>query len=302
MLYTSDLLIEAIKRNGSIPTSQRKFGTGDFLAFLNEELELSLVTLLVSMNQDYFIEHETIPLVASQSEYDFPLRAIGWKANAVGYVDTTGVYSKLPKINRGQRGSYGVNSGGTSPSGFYIEGTKIVTIPDMGASVSGSLLVDFVRIQNRLVSVNSCGLVTVVAIVGANYQITVNTVPSVTGGIDAISGTNPFNVFARGSTPIVAGFNLTCPIVDFERAPVAGDYLCQSGTTPIPNIPEDFHPVLAQAATIRCLISMSDVKGLQTAQMSYTRMLESMSSKASERVSTSPTKIVPKSRILNRMR
>lgn len=301
MLYTSDLLIEAIKRNGSIPTSQRKFSTSDFLAFLNEELELSIVTLLVSMNQDYFIEHETTALVANQSSYDFPLRGIGWKANAVGYLDTANVYSKLSKINRSQRGSYGSQLG-SSPCGFYIEGTKIITIPAIGATVTGSLEVDFVRIQNRLVSVNSCGLITVVAVVGANYQITVNTVPAVTGGIDAISGTNPFNVFARASTPVVAGFNLTCPIVDFERAPVAGDYLCQTGTTPIPNIPEDFHPVLAQAATLRCLISMSDAKGLQTAQLSYSRMLDAISSKAADRVSTSPTKIVPKSRILNSMR
>ena len=141
MLYTSDNLIEAIKRNGSIPTSQRKFSTSDFLHFLNEELELTVVTLLVSMNQDYFIEKETTALVANQSEYDFPLRAVGWKAYSVGYVDSAGVYTKLSKINRSQRGYYGSDVGST-PAGFYVEGTKIVTVPSIGASVSGSLQID----------------------------------------------------------------------------------------------------------------------------------------------------------------
>lgn len=301
MFYTSDNLIEAIKRNGSIPTSQRKFSTSDFLAFLNEELELSIVTLLISMNQDYFIEKETTALVANQSEYDFPSRAIGWKAFSVGHLDSAGNYTKLSKINRSQRGMYGTLEG-TTPGAFYVEGTKIITVPEIGASPTGSLQVDFTRIQNRLVSVNSCGLITTVAVVGLNYQITVNTVPSVTGGIDAVSGSNPFNVFARASTPVVAGFNLTCPIADFERAPIAGDYLCQSGTTPIANIPEDYHAVLAQAATIRCLISMNDAKGLSTAQTSYGRMLESISLKSAQRVDSAPTKIVPKNRILNLMR
>jgi hypothetical protein len=302
MIYTSDDLIEAIKRNAGMPTSQRKFSPSDFLAFLNEELNLTVVSRLISLQQDYFIESETTALLASTSEYDFPSRAIGWKIEAVYYVDSSSALTKLPRIIRTNQGAYSNYQTSESPTAFYVEGTKLKLVPDVSASPSGSLKVDFIRIQNELVKTTSCGLISTVAVVVNDYQMTVNATPSTSLGVDVISGTNPFNIIARASTATTGVGTVSCATADFERAPVAGDWVCATGTTPIANIPEDFHPVLAQAATIRCLITSNDAKGIQTAQMSLASMINSMMDRGKDRVEGSPQKLVPSNRILNLMR
>jgi hypothetical protein len=301
MIYTADELIAAIKRNAGIPSSQRRFDDTDFLRFLNEELELTIVTDMIKLRQDYFIETESRSIVALQSEYPFPDRAISWKIDSIGYLDTASKYKKLNKIQRSQKGMYQSLQASSIPGGFYVEGTNIVLCPPVGTTPIGTLELDFVRLQNELVKVSSCGIISVVEDLGTDYRLTLNSVPT-TGAVDVIGGLNPFNIIARAMTTTIASPQITVTKTGFERAPVAGDYVAETGKTPIPNIPEDIHPLLAQAATIRCLIAMNDMKGLQTAQIGYANMKQALASRADERVDTAPTKIVTTSHILNMMR
>lgn len=304
MRYITTELIEAIKRNSAIPTSQAKFSNSDFLAFLNEELELTIVGELLSLRQDYFVSNSSTTLIASTSSYDIPTSAVGWKIESIGYLDSSSNYYPLPIITRDQRGSYDAISASTTPAAVYITGNTITTVPSLGASVSGSLQFDLVRIQNKLVLPGDTGLISVVADDGTDYTITVDTAPVATGdSVDIISGTNPFNIVARNVTATIVGVTVTITYGDdFSRDPVAGDYVCSTGETPVANIPEDFHPVLAQAATIRCLIANNDVKGLQTASLSLKNMFTRMGNRASKRVNSAPRKLVATNHALNLMR
>lgn len=303
IFYTTDDLIDAIKRNISIPTAQRKFSTGDFITFLNEEFELRIKTVLLDMKEDYYIEEYTIPLVASTSEYPLPTTAIGWKVDSIGYLDANENYDKLPRISRSQRDRYPASaSRSNKPQAYYIEDNNIMTVPDMGSSVSGYILVDFVRISNALVQVDECSLISSVNDTGTAYEMTVNTVTDTSNGVDIISGTNPFNIIARDQTAVVSGTIITVASDNFERAPVANDYVCATRTTPIPNIPSDYHQTLAQAAAIRCLAASNDTKGMASAQAVLNDMIGSMAKRSSKRVNSSPRKIVSSSKILGMMR
>ena len=104
------------------------------------------------------------------------------------------------------------------------------------------------------------------------------------------------------SSVSVAGLNITVPVDSFTRAPVAGDYVCETNKTPIPNIPETFHPVLAQAAAVRVLESMGDTKGAQVAMGTLARMIKVIRRRASSRVKAAPKKIISKNHTLNQMR
>lgn len=305
MKYTSENLISAIKSNVGIPSSQRRFNDTDFLRILNEELELTIVSKLIALQQDYFVETETTALVASTSSYDFPTRAIGWKVSTVGYLDSNSNYTKLPRVNRSQRGVYGSLGSSDRPSAFYVMGTKIYTVPDIGTSVSGSLQIDFVRIQSELVTAASCGLISVVTPIGVpvtDYQCTVNTVPSYSSGVDIVGGENPFLVRCRAASATVAGFDITVSASALDTVPVVGDYICQTKKTPIPMIPEDYHPCLAQAATVRIHGAMNDSAGMQAAGMILGNMFNSLQERSADRVDSSPIKIVPANHVLNLMR
>jgi len=300
MKYTTDSIITAVKRNASIPTSQKKFQTADFLAFMNEELQLTVVGEMLSLKEEYFVTSSTTSLAASTSSYSIPSAAVGWKFESVWYVDSNGEETKIPRISRSQRDMFSSLADSTVPRAFYFNGDKIQLVPDVGSTVTGSIRFDYVRIQNELVSVSSCGLISSVASSGTDYLLTVDSVPSTSNGVDIVSGSNPFGIIARESTATVAGSVITCAQSDFDRAPVAGDYVAAYGETCIPNIPEDYHPILAQAVTLRCLTN--DPKMLQSQGMVFKNMVQRMRDRSTKRVSTSPRKILTASHILNRMR
>jgi len=304
MKYNASNLIEAIKRNASIPSSQVRFSNTDFLTFINEELQLTIVGELLKLRQDYFVTTIDTALVASQSSYNIPVSAVGWKLESIGYVDSDSNYTRLPIITRDQRSNYEGMTNGTYPSAVYMLGNSVVTIPSMGSSVSGSLRFDLVRIQNELVLPTSCGKISSTTDTGTVYQMTVDTVPISDGDTcDVISGTNPFNIIARAVTASISGSVISVTYgSDFSRAPVANDYICIQGQTPYPNIPEDFHPILAQAATVRCLIASNDDKGIQTQSLSLGNMLSRMRDRASKRINDAPKKIVGNNYVLNMMR
>lgn len=304
MKYTSADLITAIKRNSSFPSSQVRFSNDDFLYFLNEELQLTIVGELLALRQDYFVTTIDTSLVASQSTYDIPTSAVGWKLEAVGYVDTTGSYSPIPLITRDQRGSYAGLTDGTSPSAVYVMGNTLYTVPDLGSSATGTLRFDLVRIQNQLVMPSTCGKITTVTDDGTDYAMTVDAMPISNGdSCDVISGTNPFNIIARGVTAAVSGSVVTVTYgSDFARVPVANDYVCIAGQTPYPNIPEDFHPILAQSAVMRCLASINDQKGMGTQGPVLANMIDKMRKRASKRIADSPKKVVGNHYVLNMMR
>jgi hypothetical protein len=302
--YNSSALISAIKRNASIPSSQVRFSNTDFLKFLNEELQLTIVGELLALRQDYFVTTIDTLLIANQSNYEIPTSAVGWMLESVGYIDTSSNYTRLPIITRDQRANFQALTDATSPSAVYITGNTITTVPDLGTSTTGSLRFDLVRIQNELVLPTTCGEISTVADTGTDYQMTVDTVPIAVGArCDVISGTNPFNIIARNMVGNVLGNVITVTYgTSFARAPIAGDYVCITGQTPYPNIPEDFHAVLAQAATVRCMIASNDEKGIQTQGVSLGNMLKRMRDRASKRVSDAPRKIVGNNYLLSMMR
>lgn len=304
MKYDTSELIAAIKRNAQIPSSQVRFSNDDFLSFLNEELQLTIVGELSTLRQNYFVTTVDTSLVASTSSYAIPSYAVGWKLEGIGYVDTNSVYTELPIITRGQRDNYEGLTDATAPSAVYIMGTNVITVPDMGSSVQGSLRFDLIRIQNELVMPTNCGLISSVVDTGTAYQITVDTPPIEEGDTcDVVSTTSPFDIIARGVTASVSGSVITITYgSDFSRAPVAGDYICIEGQTPIPAIPEDYHPILALAATRRCLTAMNDTTGIQTINQELGNHIQRLRDRSSKRVANSPRKIVANNYILNMMR
>lgn len=302
MIYTTTQLVAAVKRNASLPSSQLRLPDTDIIALLNEELQLTITTELINLKQSYMIHYVDIPLVASQNEYDMPQKAIGWAMWDIGYINTDENYMSLPQIDIQQIDRFNIVETSTHPTAVYLKNDKIVCIPTISSSASGSLRVYYHRKQNELVSVSSAGKITTVSTTDTDYVCTVDTIPSYTDGIDVISGTSPFGVIAEDQTVTVAGFVITIPIDDFTRPPVINDYVCPVGRSVIANIPEDWHPILAMSAALRGVEVTGNVKGLQILQGRFALMIKSLRDIGKSRIAGAPKKIIGKHHILNRMR
>src|SRR5690348_4097049 len=97
--YSSNTLIEAVKRNIAFPIAQATFSEEDILRFADEEMFLEQVPSIMQYHEEYFVFNEEVPLVANQTRYPIPKRAIGMKLRDLFYKDTQGQLVEMSRIN-----------------------------------------------------------------------------------------------------------------------------------------------------------------------------------------------------------
>lgn len=147
--YTSDDLIEAVKRKSSFPLVQQTFTENDILEFASEELFLSQVPGILIHHEEYFVHSQEIPLETNVSRYDLPNRAIGMKLRDLFYQDTNGVLQQMANIGLGNSDAY--SNGSQQPRFFYIEGDDIVLVPEVRGKPPGKLVAKYYMRPNSLV-------------------------------------------------------------------------------------------------------------------------------------------------------
>jgi hypothetical protein len=305
MVYTTDDLIAALKRNAVVPSSQRKFSDDDYIAILNEELQLMVTGELMRLNEEFFVTAQIIPLVASQSAYTLPSKAAGWRIRDIAWLDPNGSYNPLPRMQLEYVTSYDVFQTGDHPTGYVLIDGAVGTIPAMGASVVGSLVVYYERLQNSLVKIDECGQIVTVTIVGANYRCVLTSLPvGYTNNVDFVSNTGPHDLLAENKVAtLVAPLTIDVPIgVDFTRVPVAGDWMVETGNTPIAHIPAEYNIILAQLGALRYSEASGDTAGVGVCTAALNRMIQKLRERSLNRTKGSPIKIKSKNAILNLMR
>ena len=82
----------------------------------------------------------------------------------------------------------------------------------------------------------------------------------------------------------------------------AGDYVCQAEESPVPNIPTEMHPLLAQLTAVHILEALGDSEGLGNAQRRLDKMTKSVMELVDDRVELAPKKIKPRHGVLNESR
>lgn len=150
--YTSDTLIEAVKRKMSFPIAQVTFSVEDILNFADEEMFLSQVPSILQYHEEYFVYSETIPLVGGQSRYPIPSRAIGMKLRDLFYLSIGGQLVEMSRINPDDK-SFMQTKGNSYPTPiyYYLENNNIVITPQVNEEVVGSLVISYYLRPNSLV-------------------------------------------------------------------------------------------------------------------------------------------------------
>lgn len=300
-MYNTTTLLAAVKRNILATSNSFKFNDSDYIQFLNEEQAWLIQSELTMLREDFFIDSTSITLTSNQSTYKIPEKASYWSLTELYFVDAAGVHRRLTRWAR--RSEFQGNNTSNDPIGFYLEDNKIHLYPDTGASPTGTLLCYYERIVNQLTELGNCGVVQSAVLAGTDYQITVDAIPiGYTSGVDVINSKNPYELIGKEKTASVGGFVVTVPASGFDRIPVAGDYVVQTGFTPVPHLPSEFHPILAMAASVRALEAMGDTKNYQAAQGRLSTMIDRLKQTSRNRVKSAPKKIVSRNATLDSMR
>ncbi len=298
--YTSEQLIDSVKRRISIPTNQNTFSNEDILAFADEELMLAIVPAIMSLHEDYLLFSEDHPLVADQDDYVIPHRAVGNKLYDLQYINTEGFPQLMSRTSKADEPN--ITGGGDGPYAYYVMNNRIGLMPGVGASASGSLrFVYYIRPSSLVMTSNVAIITNINRSTGA---ISVSSVPSdFSTGIeyDLYKSKSPHNILAKDLT--ATGVNSATKVITLDPADIPstleiGDHLAQTQECAIPQIPSDLHVYLAQKTAERILEANGDLEGLKLAQSKSAEMELRAGTIIDNRVDESPVKLVNRNSIL----
>jgi len=305
---TSDTLIESIKTRAQIPDNQSTFTTANFLALANEEMDIGLVPTVLSLHEEYYVYSEEITLEASKSRYPIPYRAIGGKLRDLFYKNTSGDLLEMSRINPEDKATFQNSTANTNFGFFYIEGNDIVLIPDVGTSVTGTLLASYYLRPNDLVEESRVAIITSISSSGGTTTFTVDGVPTnmtTSTPVDLLQAKSGHKIRSFDVSP--TSVNSTTNTIEFDDNDISsdievGDHIAFAGESIIPQCPSDLHSVLAHRVACRVLEALGDREGLAAANQKLAEMELKTATLIDNRVEGAPIKILNANGLLRNSR
>jgi hypothetical protein len=270
---TTGLIADAQLRAGA-PNAQSLFLNADFLRLMTGDMHLFIVPLIKSQNDEYFVTVNDTPLVNNTSSYTIPTRAQGGSLRDVVAVDAQGNESELPRLQPEYI------KGGTTYSnnrlfGIYLQDDKVVFFPAISIPQTGmSVRFKYERMPNDLVTTDSSAKIT--ALNAAALQVTVASLPAAWTTSTTLDLIKPDPLFVSyGDDLVISGLSSnTITLGSWPTNIAVGQYLSESRTTPIPQIPYEAHKLLAQRGAIKICETLGDTNGLQNARSAYKEMAD----------------------------
>jgi hypothetical protein len=282
--YDTTALVASIKRRASVPTTQGLIDANGLLDVANEEL-LSYVMPLVVASQTERGVTQVDQAIAGASQFRFPTRAFGGNLREVQIIDNTSRFVNVPQIS--------VDQLNMATFGFYLTGNLLNLWTNLQPLNTAWLLLRMTYYQrpSTLVYPSACGVVS--SVNGAAVTLTGSPPAGFVSGAlyDIVRASPGFECLATDVAGNVAGSVITLS----SSAPTdlrPGDYLCLAGQSPVPQIPAELHPLLAQACAVKILQAVCDTDMLDAAMGILAKMEADAKALIAQRVDGEALRIV----------
>lgn len=295
-ILTSAKLIKSVRQRAMIPTDTSVYKDEDILDILNEELDAGLMSTLLVLHEEYLVNYVDIDFDADVDRYVIPYRASGNKLREVSLVSSSGFHYELSRIGLDQLSDYKNGTYTTNNNVFYVENNYVVLA---SPHLSGEKVRMYYYLRpNSLVLEKHVG--NVVDINRTTGVITLSNFPTdfaTLSEMDFVAKRSPNKIYCYDKTPTAVNSTLktiTFNLADIPSELMVGDYLCMKEQTPVPNIPTEMHPLLAQRAAVFILEALGDTEGLTNAKAKLKQMEDSINNLIDDRVEGAPQKITPR--------
>lgn len=303
MTHTADRLIDGLKRRGVVPASQSLYQDSDILAMADDLIEGTIVPLITSLREDYFVVKTITPIVSGTFEYDIPYRAVGRILREIKVVGSAVESSTTTKrrLTRMSLGDEHIYHSSATPQAFYLRGDKIALVP---TPMSSDLLLELwwhMR-PNRLTVTSSCAQVQSISMDTVTC-VSVPTTMTASTLVDFIQG-------VQGCTTLdydIAISNVSGNQIAFVTDAVpstlqAGDWISLAQTSPVIQLPDEAYALLETYLAQRILIGLGDIEGAQILNDAVGREEKLLKGLLEPRVIGEPKKIINRSGLLRGQR
>lgn len=302
-ILTGDKLIASVRKRTMVPDDTSIFTDQDILDVIDEEIDAEVLEKLIVLHGENLTIHKDFPK-NDDGSYAIPYRAVGNKLRDVSLLRGDSLY-ELSQVSMGELPDYSyISNGSNFVDNFYVQNNKIKLIQNTRSY--DSIRMYFHLRPNTLTKLEEAGIISAIVVdenagtvtfslsqVGKNfaanldYDIIGKRSPNKIHGYDLL----PISVTTGTSGNIV--FNKT-DIDPFLSDITTGDYVTLAEQTPVPNMPTEMHPIIAQAAAINILESLSDTEALTNAQKRMMKMTSAIQTLIDDRVELAPKKIKPR--------
>jgi hypothetical protein len=286
--YSTEELLESISRRGSFEFKENAITREVALAMADDELQTVIVPMLLSLRSKYLLA--SLDYTTTESlRYAIPPFAIGRSIQNIAFVDASGRESELTFVDHDLEmagSSWDAWARGylNGRDGYYLSGDDVVLYPQSRAGLT--LRIFYYRLPNRLALIENCAQVT--AVDSGTGIVSVSDLPlEWTAGIRlcCVAGVPGFTLRFEARSASAAGSG-TVTLADVSSITV-GDWLAEEGDSPIPQIPVEAHPLLAQAAVVKLHESLGDPR-LVNAQAKYKEIRDGFMVANTPRVEQAP--------------
>ena len=262
MIYTTDNLLTSIKNRAQLPDTTNPSSISapaNLLSLATEEMRIKIVPLILNADKEFYVSRLDVPVVANQEAYALPTRAAGNVLRSIRLVN--GAYDA--PFGAMDRDSLPMLPAST-PLGYFFEDNKICLFP-APASAGLTIRMRYFQRPSRLEQTANCAQVTAVNTVAS--QVTVSSVPAswqAGNTVDFIAQVVPYPTRAIDQAIVsISGTTITFSTLPSDLA--VSDWIALSEYSPLPQMPEEFQPVLSQMVVCKCLEATGDRQGLQVA-------------------------------------
>lgn len=291
MTITGDRFLEGLKRRVTVPANQVLIGDSGFFQLSQDVTRDKMVSLLLSINQNYFVYEDTDPLVAEQAAYDIPYRSIGRTLRDLKLRNVSDTSSIRDMALIALEDAHMFPSSG-DPTGFYFRGDKIVLV-STPTSTGWELLRYYDLQPSQLVKTTDAALITGIS----SNVVTCSSVPTTmlsAVDVDFVKGRQGCSTVGMDvAISSVAGNQIT-----FASAGVlpdnlsVGDYIALAQQTPVLQLPDEAHPLLETLTAARICHAIGDFDGASVLKEEAKEQQRDLLKLLSPRIEGEPTKIV----------
>lgn len=255
--FTVTGLIDSVKLRGMVPSSQNLYTPDRILGIMNDFKDAVIVPWILSQRQDFFKEYLDIAVDTTTNDYPLPKNTIGEKIESIFFGSdgpAAGQWDFSPLVQGDTTDIYSKDFAARGRYAFYVRGDRFIVWPQP-TDPSKVFRVFYYRRPNLLVDVPYCAKITVVN-TGTN-TVTVTGKPATwltgaTPGLDFIEGKPHFKALRENLAPTtVTGNDLQFSALPTGLA--AGDYLCETGLSCVPQLPLEIWPFLVQGTVVQVL-------------------------------------------------
>lgn len=295
---TVDDCVASVFRNTALPNSQITYLPADIVAFLNEEQQTTITSLIQSVREEYWIQYYDVSIQPNITTYIVPQRAVAGTVEDIVLVDSAGNEVEIAQLAPEQKKVAPFYSFVpiASMRGMFARDDTFNIYPITFPYPSGmTIRFKYARRPSILTTIAFCAQILTVDY--NTKEVTVSAVPSGWTAnstmLDIVNDRPQFTALTDDN--LIAGIaGTTITLTSLPTTVVAGQWLCPFGTTCIPQLPVELYPLLINAGCLRVFTSMQNANGFNTMSKVVAAQMDDARTLLTPRWKGQPRKIVNK--------